>query len=141
MVKAWLDEEWAGLKSPLPSEPLFVSLTPDGTLVRLNLRPFRAKGRTKAEVLKLFLHAGAHIKGSKADFERAWSALGSDLHDAQLERLGTLTYTDWTKLDRKTRAKGFPAIDHSLSYERSRMPSYRLASGPELVYVLRWNRK
>jgi hypothetical protein len=141
MVTAWLDEEWAGLKAPIPGEPLFVNLRPDGKLVRLNLRPFRAKGGTKSEVLKLFLHAGTQIKGSKADFEKVWSALGRDLQASQNERVGTLTYADWTKLDRKTRQNGFPAIEHSPAYERARKPSYRLAFGPELTYFLRWHRK
>ena len=141
MVQAWLDEEWAGLKKPFRGEPLFVSLRPDGSLVRLNLRPFRAMGGTKTQVMTLFLHAGAHRWGSEADFEGAWEGLARRLFREKSERLGSLSFEDWTNLDRKTRPKEFPAIDHSSSYEKARMPAYRLALGTELAALLKRHRK
>ena len=40
----WLEKEWTTLTAPLPDEPLWVPLTPDGRIGRLNLRPYKAQG-------------------------------------------------------------------------------------------------
>src|SRR5262245_56083851 len=45
--RQWLDREWATLGPPLAGEKEVVPLTVDGKLIRLNLRPYKARGGDK----------------------------------------------------------------------------------------------
>jgi len=123
MVRDWLHQEWRGLSKPLKGESLFLFLTPDRKLVRLNLRPYKAMGGTEASVLRMFVQSAKAFKADRKSFVREWTALGERL---RAHPLGYLRWSEWTRLDRDTRPKGYPAIDHSAEYEEAARPAYRV---------------
>jgi hypothetical protein len=127
-VGAWLEREWASLGLPEAGEPLVVGLRPDGALVRLNLRPFKARGGRPDELLSAFLRSARAFQAGGELFEAAWSTLGRRL-DAR--PTGHLDGPAWRRFDAEARAKGFPASHHSAAYSAAHHPAYRVLTGDE----------
>ena len=127
-VRKWLENEWATLDPPQPDEPLWVPLTADGRIGRLNLRPYRAQGGAPEPLLAAFLASAESFDASPSRFRAAWNALGRALKQ---NSQGYLTYSDWRRLDREMRAQGYPACHHSPEYESVRRPAYRVLTGAE----------
>ncbi|HSI72224.1 MAG TPA: hypothetical protein VK934_03535 [Fimbriimonas sp.] len=121
--RRWMDREWASLGRPFRSEPEVVPLRPDGNIVRINLRPYKAKGGDREMVLALFVESAKRFRTDKSDFVREWIGLGKAL---KRRKVGKLDISAWTKLDANLKPHGYPAIDHSWSYERSYRPAYRV---------------
>ena len=122
-VRKWLETEWATLGPPQPDEPLWVPLTADGRIGRLNLRPYRARGGAPAPLHAAFL-AGAQAFDADPDrFRHAWRALGREL---EKQSVGHLTADAWRRCNRAMRARGYPACHHSPEYEQARAPAYRV---------------
>jgi hypothetical protein len=119
----WLRAEWRTLGLPVKDEPLIVSLTPDGKLVRLNLRPFRAMGGREKTALQIFVQSARSFHGDRKKFIREWTALGKILSRSSL---GHLNRSSWARLDRSVKKHGYPAIDHSQEYEKAAHPAYRV---------------
>ena len=118
-----LDEEWATLGPPQPGEPLWVPLAPKGRFGRLNLRPYRAQGGEPKPLLDAFLASAKSYDASPARFLKAWKGLGRAL---QKDPQGHLTYSEWKRLDRTVRPRGYPAGHHSPEFEQARHPAYRV---------------
>lgn len=121
-TRRWMDREWAGLGSPSAEEPLAVSLTPDGTLIRVNLRPYKAMGGDPEMMTAMFFLSGQSYRGDKREFVEVWRELGRSL---RRRNFGRMSYRDWTRLDRQARPS-YPAIDHSVSFARAKIPAYRV---------------
>lgn len=132
-VRKWLDQEWATLGPPQPHEPLWVPLTPDGRIGRLNLRPYRAQNGSPDALHAAFL-AGAHsFVANPTRFRAAWNALGRAL---KTNPQGHLTHSEWMRLDREMRPKDYPARQHSPEYEKSRQPAYRVLPTAQAKIVI-----
>src|SRR5207247_3676866 len=101
--RKWLDDEWQTLGSPRKTEPLLTSLRPDGKIVRLNLRPYKALGGEKDLLLKAFIMSAKEFKPNKTIFEKTWQMLGAKLKHG---RIGFLNETDWLRLDKITKRQG-----------------------------------
>jgi hypothetical protein len=127
-ARAWLEREWASLGAPEPEEPLVVALRPDGALVRLNLRPYRARGGRPSDILDAFVRSASAFRGDGGGFEAAWGELGRRL---EARPFGHLDARAFRALDAEARAKGFPAWHHSPSYQDSKRPAYRVLTGEE----------
>jgi hypothetical protein len=122
-VRRWMEEEWAGLEGSLTGESLAQDLRPDGSLLRLNLRPFRALGGSPDTVLAAFLRSAAGFQGRRKDFVQVWEGLRRSL---ETHHLSGLTTEGWDQLDRHVRQAGFPALHHSPAYEAAYRPAYRI---------------
>ena len=129
-ARAWLEREWAALDPPEAHEPLVVALRPDGALVRLNLRPFKAQGGRPESLLAAFVRSARAFRAEGTAFEAAWRELGR-LLDAR--PLGHLDGATWRALDAEARAKGYPAWHHSAPYEAARRPAYRVLTSEEAL--------
>jgi hypothetical protein len=127
-ANAWLEREWASLGPPEPGESLVVPLRADGGLVRLNLRPFRARGGRPEDLLASFLRSARSFRQDRGGFEAAWRDLGRRL---AARPSGHLDADAWRVLDAEARAKGFPAWHHSAAYAAARHPAYRVLTGDE----------
>lgn len=121
----WLKEEWQGLDFSHP-DPLVESIRPDGSLLRLNLRPFKASGGSLEVLADACLETGRESWGTQADLETAWHDLlagwrKDPLPDLSLD--GLEAFTRWLE------AEGFPAVHHSEQYRSLYRPAYRLVAG------------
>lgn len=121
--RTWLDREWPTVGKPIKGETEIEPLTPDGKLVRINLRPFKERGGDREMLLWAFVLSAERFKSGKREFVREWDALGARLKASKWKNL---TAQEWSRLDKAMRNENFPAIDHSADYERLYKPAYRV---------------
>jgi len=133
-ARAWLRKEWASLGETVPGEALLVPLRPDGSLVRLNLRPYRDRGGKAEDLLSAFLAGARTFDPDPSLFRESWIALGEQL---AVQPLGPLNRTEWNRLDAAMRKKGYPALHHSDGFTRARRPAYRVLPGDEAERLVR----
>jgi hypothetical protein len=129
----WLDEEWNALGAPQPGEPLVQPLGDSG-IVRLNLRPYRARGGTRDAILDAFIASANEFSPKPDVFAREWEALGAALKTGPI---GALTRADWEGLDAKARPRGYPAVHHSDHYNDARHPAYRILTAKQADALLK----
>lgn len=125
-ARDWLESEWQTLNEPKPNEPLWQPLSPDGEIVRLNLRPFRARGGRMDDLLAAFVESSRKFDKNQSNLKAVWTELGKRLKQ---KPIGAIRWKDWTSLDRKIRLSGYPSIHHSESFKRVNQPAYRVLSG------------
>jgi hypothetical protein len=129
-----LEREWAGLnETPLVGEALWTPLTPDGSIVRLNLRPYCHAGGSPDALLQAFLDGADSFSASNRAFQRAWRHLGRNLQE---ESAGALSHTEWKRMDRQMRRQGYPAVHHSQAYRQTYFPAYRILPRKQLNQLL-----
>lgn len=119
----WLDREWASIERAQDKEPEVVRLTPDGSVLRVNLRPYKERGGDKGMMLWAFVFSAERFKADKSVFRRVWNELGREL---LTKSHGHITHQAWERLDADTRKLGYPAIHHSKQYEEKYRPAYRV---------------
>ena len=132
-ARQWLDHEWATLGPAPPGEPLWVPLTADGRIGRLNLRPYREHGGDRAALHDAFVAGAASFDARPIGFQKAWRAFGRALKGAPA---GHLTRAAWEQFDRQMRAQRYPACHHSAEYQQARQPAYRVLPAAEARRLL-----
>lgn len=132
-ARSWLDGEWQTLDKPAASESLWEPLCPDGDIGRLNLRPFKTKGGKEDDLLEAFLASSREYKSEQSSFVDAWMELGKRL---KKKPAGMLDYKSWKKLDAEMKAKNYPAIHHSVTYDKAAHPAYRILTSAEMKKLL-----
>ena len=107
-------------------EPLVVRLRPDGAVVRLNLRPFKAAGGDPEALLRAFLASARSFRPDPGLFVAAWRSFGRVLPP---EGAAGRNARAFTELDRESERAGWPARHHSEAYSAARKPAYRVLTG------------
>lgn len=121
-ARIWLDNEWSTLGKLATNESPWEPLCPGGEIGRLNLRPFKARNGKADDLLEAFLASSREYKTEQSSFVDAWLELGRRLKE---KSVGKLDYKSWVKLDAEMKAKNYPAIHHSETYEKANHPAYR----------------
>lgn len=133
-ARRWLDDEWQSLVKSHANEPVWEPLCPSSCIGRLNLRPFKNKGGKEDDLLEAFLASSREYRTEPSSFVEAWLELGKRL---KKKRAGKLDYRSWAKLDAEMKAKNYPAIHHSETYEKANHPAYRILTSAEMKKLLR----
>jgi hypothetical protein len=122
-ARLWLEKEWAEMGSG-PTEPLLDPVNPDGSLVRLHLRPCKAAGKDPARILQVFIQTASHHQGSVQTLQD-YLHLAVACVKAHPGGPKPETLQDYFA---QMEQKGFPAVHHSEAYARLYRPAYRLVS-------------
>ena len=121
-----LSAEWEALDLA-DQEALSESIRPDGSLLRLNLRPYKAAGGGLKTLAEACLETGLRPWGTQVELELTWQLLAATYsQNPPAGLLGTdfVTFTHWLQ------DSGYPAVHHSDHYRKLYRPAYRLvASG------------
>ena len=125
-ARRWLEREWIDLDESDASHGLVEPLRRDDAIVRLHLRPYKARGGLPDALLRAFLDSAAAWTADASAFTVAWLALGDALRDATYRHV---TRADWERLDAATKPRGYPAVHHSEAYRLARRPAYRVLTG------------
>jgi hypothetical protein len=100
--------------SPAADEPLYEPVRPDGRLLRVNLRPFKAAGGDLEQLLDACLTAAAVRWGTREELRTAWATVAGAGEAGRWPRLGeAATFSGW--LD----AHDYPAVHHSPQYREA----------------------
>ena len=120
--RRWLDDEWKGLGKPLKGELLVEKLMPDGSVVRVNLRPYKSRGGDKRALLDAFVRSARKYKPDLPKLKRVWKIWIASSAGSRGE---------WEAFDLRIRKEGFPSVHHSPTYEKAYKPAYRVITGSE----------
>lgn len=131
-VRKWMEYEIANLNYSITDE-LIDYLSPDGNLVRINLRPFLKKGYDPNFLLDAFIKTANNYQGSVKNFNFFWKTAKEFAKAKKFtfiaERMDNF-YEEQSK-------KGFPAIHHSNEYETEYQPAYRVVDLRYLPFLER----
>lgn len=122
-ARNYLFEEWDSLSVLRPDEPLVTPLTPDGKLLRLHLRPYKALRGEPNALLEAFVRSAGSFPPDKSRFLEVWSELGDLL---TVSEAAGIHREDWEAFDEQARSQGYLAVHHSLAYVRTNQPAYRV---------------
>jgi hypothetical protein len=124
MAARWLDRERREMGRG-PDEPTVDTISADGRLVRVNLRPYLAAGGDPAALLRAFLRTARTFRGSTADLRRQLGYAERMAADGEIPLpVGALR-----RYFARMRAAGYPAVEHSAAYVAAYRPAYRVVLG------------
>jgi len=132
-ARKWLDREWSELGKSTANEAVWEPLCSGDEIGRLNLRPFKVKGGKADDLLEAFLASSREYKGEEKSFTAAWIELGKRL---KKKPAGKLNHKEWSRLDAEMKAKNYPAIHHSETYQKGNHPAYRILTKGEMQKLL-----
>ena len=121
MVFDWLNGEWATVDTTNPA-PEIEPITPDSSMVRVNLGAYKRNGGDKQSLGMKFLHTARHFRGSKKIFLKYWR----DVELLAKKDLIPFTRQELADYLRQMKKKGLPAMHHSEKYMQLYKPSYRV---------------
>jgi hypothetical protein len=120
-VKTWMKSEVAGLDTAITND-LIEALSPDGNLVRVNLRPYLKAGENSDNLLKAFISTANNYRGSKETLVKYISAAKKMIKQKEI----TVDENIFGALTDELEKSGYPAIHHSAVYEKLYQPAYRV---------------
>ena len=130
-ARKWMMGEWESLSAK--TEPIWEPLCKGDDIGRLNLRPFKARGGKPDDLLDAFLASSREYRSDGKNFATAWNELGKRL---KKRSSGNLKYSDWLDLDTEMKAKNYPAVHHSKTYDEAVQPAYRIVTKAEMRKLL-----
>lgn len=133
MAGDWLGKEWKTLARPRENEPLWQPLCKDGSIGRLNLRPYKSEGGDPDDLVDAFVAGANGFKGTETDFLAAWNELGKRLKNRPA---GSLDHKKWKVLNAEMKKRAFPAIHHSEKYNDAFHPAYRVLPAAQMKKLL-----
>lgn len=110
---------------PGMSDPLWEDVRPDGKIVRVNLRPFKALSGDLEKLSAACLDTGRRKWGTVQDLRLTWQRVLTGCHSNEL---GGWSSNDVHEIEQLVDVKGFPPLHHSLSYRQAYHPAYRLVA-------------
>jgi hypothetical protein len=130
-ARLWLLEEIAQIGNS-PADPLWEEISPDGQVLRVNLRPFLEKGFDPESLLQAFLRTANEYQRDEQRL-RCYSGWTQELI---YEGMIPLLLSGFSEFIEEMRQLGFPAVHHSLVYEQTYRPAYRVVVRNFLQLIL-----
>ena len=123
-VRAWMVNELATMGQG-PAEPMIDTIAPGGAIVRMNLRPWVAAGRSTDSLLAAFVATATAYPPDTARLARYLAAADTIVAGGK----ASFGLSAWHDLVAAKRAAGFPAGEHSPAYVAAYRPAYRIVAG------------
>ena len=122
-ARDWLEREVNALEAG-PQEPAVDPLSPDGHIVRINLRPYVAERGDLAALLAAFLRTANEYRGTQGQLERYWAYAEGMAAEGRLP----FAPAQLKAFFAARRAERFPPVHHSALYREAYRPAYRVIS-------------
>jgi len=118
----WLTREAESLDLDAhPDEPLIEGVSADGSMVRVNLRPYVREGRP-LDVLFEAMKATALVEGTPENFIEAWDIFLGLVEEGLIE----VDPVELADLVEELRGEGVSPHHHSAEYREAYSPAYRV---------------
>lgn len=114
-----------------PEEPLVEAVSPDGSMVRVNLRPYLRKGLSLEGLYEAMLET-AEIEGDPAKFLEAWNVFKDHVKNGII----SINKSDVEALDKEITDEGVRPHHHSEAYREAYYPAYRVVKRDALDKIL-----
>jgi hypothetical protein len=120
-ARSWLNRELENLPEG-PVEPAIDVISPDGAIVRINLRPFIQSGGDPSSLLDAFVRTANEYRGTREMLWLYWSFAERLAEDGEL----SFERADMQAFFKRVEEEDFPAVHHSTRYENAYHPAYRV---------------
>src|SRR5258707_1244830 len=123
-AREWLERE-SEILQPVAAEPLLESVHPEGSIVRLHLRPYLVLNGKLNKLLDTFVQSSKAVNGTAEAMAQSWAvfqqlcASGGALADRFEARMVNMT-------GRTRASQNWPASQHSPNYDFAYKPAYRV---------------
>jgi NADPH:quinone reductase-like Zn-dependent oxidoreductase len=107
---------------PDTSIPLWEIISPDSSLIRINLSPFKAARNELEKLWEAIWKTANDVQGDTAKFVNHWQVIIQGIEDGRLDFPLQETTQFWHTME----ANGFPAVHHSQIYRDTYHPAYRV---------------
>jgi len=119
----WLLKEFERVDADeFMEEPLLEDISVDGSIMRVNLRPFKRLGLSLDRLFEVMAVSAETIEPDRERFMRVWKwfirLVKADKLDFDYERL--------IEFDGVVRAGRYPPVHHSREYAKANKPAYRV---------------
>ena len=121
-AEAWLIEEWAAV-SEGPDEPLYEDITIEQPVLRLNLRPAKARGLSPKPILDNFAALGDSFRKDIGLLQDVWKDISRRIKEGDVRVADARELAGFNNLLRERR---YPPMHHSDEYFAAYKPAYRL---------------
>jgi hypothetical protein len=120
-ARAYLQSEFDSVAADA-AEPMVEPLSPDDSVVRLNLRPFKAGGGHLKALGDAMLVSATRLNPQPERFDRWWQEI------VGAASAGVLPFdaSALRSFGAERKAEGYPAIHHSTDYASRYHPAYRV---------------
>jgi len=120
-ARQWLEHELSTLET-VSVESFSEPLSPDGDLVRVNLRAFVDSGGDLDGLLEAFVGTANQYQGSEERLERYWSYIEVMARKQEIPFDAVQVRQLWGEMV----SQGLPAVHHSAPYRDRYQPAYRV---------------
>lgn len=122
--------------SEFPDEPLIENISTDGSMIRVNLSPFKRQGLSPDKLFYAMLTSAKNSSGTKEAFLKLWNEFKHLVETGKLE----FDKTRLEDFDRKIREENFPIYHHSEKYRKSYKPAYRVLKRKvfQTIFKIEW---
>jgi hypothetical protein len=131
-VRAYLAEELSGIDSGFATEPLLERISPDGEMVRVNLRPFRALNLPAESLVQAMFTSAAETVADTALLYRWWDDYSSLVGHGVISPAPE----DMVEWDGRVRRGQIGPFHHSEAYEMANRPAYRVVRRDVILILL-----
>jgi len=119
----WLLKEFERVDADeFMEEPLLEDINVDGSIMRVNLRPFKRLGLSLDRLFEVMAVSAETIEPDKKRFVRVWKRFIRLVKAGQLD----FDYVRLIEFDGVVRAEGCPPVRHSRAYAKANKPAYRV---------------
>ena len=120
-AREYLRSELASITAD-DKEPLVDPVSPDGSVVRVNLRSFKARHLDVGKLGDVVIESAKKFTPDRARFERWWD----EAADAANRRKLPFDAAVLTNFGAARAVEDYPAVHHSEAYSKSYQPAYRV---------------
>ena len=117
---------------PCAAEPLWEPVRPDGALVRLNLRPFRAGRGDVERLIAACLRTAEQPWGTPEELRTVWATF---VELCRVERWEVFPLAEMLAFSAWLEEHGYPPVHHSAGYKKASTPGDRLVCSKFLSHL------
>jgi len=133
-ARIYLIEEFESIQAS-SEEPLIEPISPQGNVVRINLRPFKRQKKNIDGLFQAMIASARQIAGSVSEIQRVWDEF------KQAVAANRLHFDDHGLIgfDHEIQAQHFPAVHHSAAYRMANHPAYRVVHAEVFDNYCNWS--
>ncbi len=120
-ARSYLRKEWEATEAA-GNEALTETVSTDGQIIRVNLRPYKAGGGNWETLWQVLHNSAVIIQPNKNQFVALWQ----QFVDLCKEQKLPFSAEEAMKLSEETATQGYPALHHSKEYQHANKSSYRV---------------
>jgi len=129
-VRRWMENEIASLDWN-HSEEMIDTLSSDGQILRVNLRPYLKAGHDPKKLLNAFVKTANEFKGDKSILESYITVVLEMIDKGEVN----FSMEDAQIFFSELKQKGYPAVHHSKKYAELYSPAYRVVAKKYISFL------